>query len=227
MSFLGFSSYYRPHLKDFATLAKSLYRVCDQKKVFEMKQEMNKAYRKIRKILAEEPLLLIPDWDIPFKLYINACGDGLGAALHQVQIIADKPTEGPDRYISRQIKTTEARYGVSNMQGLFLVFALEKLHSYLDGSVFEVITHCNSVKSLLNMKNPNRHMLRWKIAIQEYRGNKTIAHKAGNIHKNSDGLSRLELGNNPDSPAYVPLEAEPHIPIEGINITDIGNEFLE
>ncbi|MBW0518665.1 hypothetical protein O181_058380 [Austropuccinia psidii MF-1] len=55
----------------------------------------------------------------------------------------------------------------------------------------------------------------------------TIAHKAGRIHKNSDGLSRWELDNTPDSPAYVPLEAEPQIPIEGINITDIGTEFFE
>ncbi|MBW0577040.1 hypothetical protein O181_116755, partial [Austropuccinia psidii MF-1] len=61
--------------------------------------------------------------------------------------------------------------------------------------VFEVITDCNAVKSLLNMKTPNRHMLRWQIAIQEYRGNMTIA--------------------------------EPQIPIEGINITDVGTEFFE
>ncbi|MBW0534465.1 hypothetical protein O181_074180 [Austropuccinia psidii MF-1] len=106
MSFLGFPSYYRKHLKGFAILAKSLYRICDQQKVFEMTQERIKAYEKIRKALTEAPLLLIPDWNIPFKLYIDACGDGLGEALHQVQIIDDKPTEGPVCYISRQIKPT-------------------------------------------------------------------------------------------------------------------------
>ncbi|MBW0491057.1 hypothetical protein O181_030772 [Austropuccinia psidii MF-1] len=55
----------------------------------------------------------------------------------------------------------------------------------------------------------------------------TIAHKAGNIHKNADGLSRWALANTPDNPAYLPLEAEPQIPIEGINITDIGSELFE
>ncbi|MBW0563382.1 hypothetical protein O181_103097 [Austropuccinia psidii MF-1] len=70
-------------------------------------------------------------------------------------------------------------------------------------------------------------MLRWKIAIKEYRGNMNIVHKAGNIHKNSDGLSRWELASTPDNPAYVPLEAEPQITIEGINITNIGTEFFE
>ncbi|MBW0535684.1 hypothetical protein O181_075399 [Austropuccinia psidii MF-1] len=77
------------------------------------------------------------------------------------------------------------------------------------------------------MKTPSRDMLRCQIAIQEYGGNITIAHKAGNIHKNADGLSRWALANNPGSPAYVPLETEPQILIEGINITDIGTEFFK
>ncbi|MBW0539107.1 hypothetical protein O181_078822 [Austropuccinia psidii MF-1] len=70
-------------------------------------------------------------------------------------------------------------------------------------------------------------MLRWQIAIQKYRGNMTIVHKAGKIPNNADGLSRWALANTPDNPAYVHLEAEPQIPIEAINITDIGTEFFE
>ncbi|MBW0527775.1 hypothetical protein O181_067490 [Austropuccinia psidii MF-1] len=106
------------------------------------------------------------------------------------------------------------------MECIFLVWALEKLNYHIDGSVFKVINDCNSMKSLLNMKKPNRHMLRWKIAIKEYRGKMTIVHQAGNIHKNAGGLSMWELANTPDKPGG------PHIPIEGINITDIGTEFL-
>ncbi|MBW0529210.1 hypothetical protein O181_068925 [Austropuccinia psidii MF-1] len=55
----------------------------------------------------------------------------------------------------------------------------------------------------------------------------TIVNKAGNIHKNSDGLSRWELPNTSDNPSYVPTTAEPQIPIEGINTTDVGTEFFE
>ncbi|MBW0545896.1 hypothetical protein O181_085611, partial [Austropuccinia psidii MF-1] len=110
MSFLGFASYYRKHLKYFAILAKSLYRICDQQTVFEMTQERIEAYKKIRKALKEASLLLMSDWTIPVRLYIDACGDGLGADLHQVQIIDDKPTDLPVCYISRQIKPTEARW---------------------------------------------------------------------------------------------------------------------
>ncbi|MBW0575290.1 hypothetical protein O181_115005 [Austropuccinia psidii MF-1] len=187
-SFLGFPGYYRQHIKDFAKIAKSLYKLCDQQTVYEMTEERVKAYEQLKNSLTDAPFLLMPDWKLPFKLYIDACGEGLGAVLHQTQIINVKPVEGPICFISRQIKPTDKRYGASQIQCLFLVWALEKLHYYLDGPVFAVITDCNSVKSLLNMKTPNRHMLRWQIAIQEYGGNVTIVHKYGNIHKNADGF---------------------------------------
>ncbi|MBW0553414.1 hypothetical protein O181_093129 [Austropuccinia psidii MF-1] len=70
-------------------------------------------------------------------------------------------------------------------------------------------------------------MLRWQIAIQEYRGNMTIVHKSGNIHKNADDLSIWVLPNKPENPAYFPTGAEPQIPIYEINITDVGTEFFE
>ncbi|MBW0509311.1 hypothetical protein O181_049026 [Austropuccinia psidii MF-1] len=191
-----------------------------------MKQERIQEYEKIKYSLTNAPLLLMPDWKLPCNIYIYAFSEGLGAALHQVQIVNDKPHKGQICFISRQIKPTEVRYGASQMEFLCLIWALEKLYYYLDGSVFEVITDCNAVKSLLNMKIPNRHTLRWQIAIQEYRGNMIIVHKAGNIDKNSDGWSRWELPNTSENPAYVPRSSESQIQIEVIKITDVGTEFF-
>ncbi|MBW0545072.1 hypothetical protein O181_084787 [Austropuccinia psidii MF-1] len=130
-----------------------------------MTQERIQEYEKIKYSLTNAPLLLIPYWKNPFKLYIDACGEGIGAALHQVQMVNDKHYEGPVCFISREIKPTEARYGASQIECLCLVWALKTLHYYVDGSFFEVITYFNAVKSLLNLKTPNRHMLRWKIAM--------------------------------------------------------------
>ncbi|MBW0513867.1 hypothetical protein O181_053582 [Austropuccinia psidii MF-1] len=168
-----------------------------------------KAFEYLRKALTTNPLLLMP----AFKIYIYASGDGLGAELHQVQIINDKPVEGPICFISRQIKPAEARYGASQMECLFLVWSLKKLNYFLERCDFEVITDFTTVKSLFNMKTPNRHMLRWQIAIQESGGNMTIVHKDDNIYKIADRLSRWPLPNAIDNPADVPEEASPHIPI--------------
>ncbi|MBW0578839.1 hypothetical protein O181_118554 [Austropuccinia psidii MF-1] len=125
MSFLGFASYYRKHLKDFAIHYRSLYRICDQQTVFEMTQERIQAYEKIRYAFINAPLSLMPKWKLPFKMYIDACGEGIVAALHQAQIVNNKLYEGPICFISRQIKPTEARYGASQMECLCL-FSLWK-----------------------------------------------------------------------------------------------------
>ncbi|MBW0519035.1 hypothetical protein O181_058750, partial [Austropuccinia psidii MF-1] len=77
------------------------------------------------------------------------------------------------------------------------------------------------------MKAPNRNILRLQTAIQENRGNMTIFHKDGNIHENADILRIWPLPNNIYNPAYVPGEASPHIPIEGISFTDLNTKFFE
>ncbi|MBW0542383.1 hypothetical protein O181_082098 [Austropuccinia psidii MF-1] len=202
-SCLGFAGYYRQHIKDFASIARPLYKLCDKDSVFEMTVYKVKAFESLRQALTTAPLLLMPDFKLPFKLYIDASGERLGAALHQAQIINDKPVEGPICFISSKIKPTEARYGACQMECLCLVWALDKLDCFLEGCVFEVIKDCTAVKSLFNIETPNRHMLRWKLSILEYRGNMTIAHKDGNIHKIADGLSRWSLPNDIDNPAYV------------------------
>ncbi|MBW0520438.1 hypothetical protein O181_060153 [Austropuccinia psidii MF-1] len=55
-SFLGFASYYRQHIKDFARIAKSLYRLCDQQTVYEMTEERVKAYEELKKLLNKCPI---------------------------------------------------------------------------------------------------------------------------------------------------------------------------
>ena len=65
-----------------------------------MTHERVKAFNAIREHLTNAPLLLMPDFKKPFKLYVDASMDGLGAALHQLQIIKDMPVEGPICFIS-------------------------------------------------------------------------------------------------------------------------------
>ncbi|MBW0531035.1 hypothetical protein O181_070750 [Austropuccinia psidii MF-1] len=117
-SFLGFAGYHRQHIKDFASIARPIYKLYDKDTVFEMTFDRVKAFESLRQALTTPPLLLIPDFKLPFKLYIDSSGDGLGAALHQVQIINDKPMKGPICFISRKIKPTEARWSVYALFGL-------------------------------------------------------------------------------------------------------------
>ncbi|MBW0568291.1 hypothetical protein O181_108006 [Austropuccinia psidii MF-1] len=216
--FLGFASYYRNHIKNFAHITSSLYKLCSKDVVFEITKERRDAYERIKHELTNAPVLILPDFELPFKLYIDtACSQGLGEALHQRQIVDGEPREGVICYISRQLKDSEARYGATQTECICLVWALEKLHYYPEGAVFEVYTDGTALKSLLNMKTTNRHMLRWQIAIQEYRGNMTIIYKEGKSHTNGDGLSRWPLDNVKRNPAYDP-EVAAKIPIHFMEI---------
>ncbi|MBW0496745.1 hypothetical protein O181_036460 [Austropuccinia psidii MF-1] len=140
-----------------------------------MTKESRSSYERLRHELTNAPVLILPEFELPLKLYIDAALiQRLGAALHQRQILDCEPREGVIFYISRKLKDSEAIYEATQTEFLYLVWALEKLYYYLEGVVFEVYTDCTALKSSLNMKTTNRHMLRWQIAIQVYRGNMTI-----------------------------------------------------
>ncbi|MBW0550343.1 hypothetical protein O181_090058 [Austropuccinia psidii MF-1] len=136
--------------------------------VLEITKERGDSYESIKYELTTAPVLILPDFKLPFKLYIDAaCSQGLGEALHQTKIVDGETREGVICYISRQLNDSEARYGANQKECLCLFGALEKVHYYLEGAVFEVYIDFTALKSLLNINTANRHMLRWQIAIQE------------------------------------------------------------
>ncbi|MBW0512494.1 hypothetical protein O181_052209 [Austropuccinia psidii MF-1] len=84
LNLLGFASYYRNHIRNFAHITSSLYKVCSNDVVFEITKERRDAFERIKNELTNAPVLILPDFELPFKLYIDAaCSEGLGAALHQ------------------------------------------------------------------------------------------------------------------------------------------------
>ncbi|MBW0493136.1 hypothetical protein O181_032851 [Austropuccinia psidii MF-1] len=173
---------------NFAHITSSLYKLCSKDVGFEITKERRDAYERIKNGLTNAPELILPYFELLFQLYIDeACSQGLVAALHQRQILDGEPREGVICYISRQLKDSEARSGATQTEWLILVWALEKLHYYFEGTVFEVYTDCTALKSLMNMKTTKRHMFRWQIAIQEYRGNMTIIYNEVKSRTNADG----------------------------------------
>ncbi|MBW0469292.1 hypothetical protein O181_009007 [Austropuccinia psidii MF-1] len=86
--FLGFASYYRNHIRNFAHITSSLYKLCSKDVVFEITKERRDAYERIKYELTNSPVFIFPDSELPFKLHIDeAHSHGLGAALHQRQTV--------------------------------------------------------------------------------------------------------------------------------------------
>ncbi|MBW0484125.1 hypothetical protein O181_023840 [Austropuccinia psidii MF-1] len=182
-SFLGFASYYRNHIKTFSHIPSSIYKLCSKDAVFEINKERRDEYERIKNELTNVPALILPDFELPFKLYMDAAfSQGLGAALHQRQVLDGEPREGLICFISRKLEDSESRHGETQTDCLFLVWDLEKLYYYLEGAThFEVANN-----------------------IQEYIGNMKIIYKEVKRHTNADGRSRWPLDNVKSNPAYEP-----------------------
>ncbi|MBW0490527.1 hypothetical protein O181_030242 [Austropuccinia psidii MF-1] len=98
----------------FAHITSSLYRLCSKDVVFEITKGRRGAYERIKYEHTNAPVLILPDFELPFKLYIDAaCSQGLGGALRQRQIVDGEPRDRVICYISRKLKDSEARYGAT------------------------------------------------------------------------------------------------------------------
>ncbi|MBW0486070.1 hypothetical protein O181_025785 [Austropuccinia psidii MF-1] len=92
--FLGCASYHRNYIKRLAHITSSLYKLCSKDVVFEITKERRDAYERTKHELTNAPVLILPYFELPFKLYIDAaCSKGLGEALHQRQILDGEPRE--------------------------------------------------------------------------------------------------------------------------------------
>ncbi|MBW0525598.1 hypothetical protein O181_065313 [Austropuccinia psidii MF-1] len=67
-SFLGFASHYRNHIKMFAHITSSLYKLCSKDVVFEITKERRDAYERIKYELTNAPVLILPDFELTLKL---------------------------------------------------------------------------------------------------------------------------------------------------------------
>ena len=118
----------------------------------------------------------------------DASGAGLGAVLAQRQ---DDHTIRPIAYASRSLQPHEKKYGVTELEGLGVVWAIKHFRPYLYGHSCEVYTDHSALTSLLNTPQPSGKLARWGMAIQEM--DITIRHRSGRTNANADALSRAPL----------------------------------
>ncbi|MBW0556297.1 hypothetical protein O181_096012 [Austropuccinia psidii MF-1] len=76
-SFNGFASYCRSHITSFSHITSSLYKLCSKDVILEITKERKDEYERIKLEVANAPVLILPDFGLPFKLYIDeACSQG-------------------------------------------------------------------------------------------------------------------------------------------------------
>ncbi|GJZ11943.1 reverse transcriptase domain-containing protein [Tanacetum coccineum] len=165
----------------------------------------------IKKKLTEAPILIAPDWDLPFELMCDASDFAIGAVLGQRHEKHFKPIH----YASKTMNEAESHYTTTEKEMLAVVYAFEKFWSYLILNKSIVYTDHSALKYLFAKKDSKARLLRWVPILQEFDFNVIDTKGAENL--TADHLSRLE---NPYKYVLDPKEVNEKFPLETLHMDD-------
>ncbi|GKA58801.1 reverse transcriptase domain-containing protein, partial [Tanacetum coccineum] len=185
------------------------------------------AFETLKKKLTEAPILIAPDWDLPFELMCDASDFAIGTVLGQ----RHEKHFRPRHYANKTITEAELHYTTTKKEMIAVVYAFEKFRSYLILNKSIVYTDHSALKYLFAKKDSKARLLRWVLLLQEFKF-KVIDTKGARPKgdkKDSkarllrwvllllavDHLSRLE---NPYENVLDPKEINETFPLETLNM---------
>ena len=131
-SFVGFCSYYRRFVKDFAGIAKPLHELTKKHQRFYWNENCQRSFEDLKNKLIGAPILSHPNYDRLFVLDTDASNNSIAAVLSNL----DSNTENPLAFASRVLTGTEVNYSTTKREALAVVQAIKWFRSYLLGIPF-------------------------------------------------------------------------------------------
>ncbi|GJR26233.1 reverse transcriptase domain-containing protein [Tanacetum coccineum] len=185
-SFLGHAGFYRRFIQDFSKIARPMTHLLEKETPFFFSKECIESFNTLKRKLTEAPILIAPDWDLPFELMCDASDFAIGAVLGQRK---NKHFQ-PIHYASKTMTEAQAHYTTTEKELLAVVYAFEKFRSYLVLSKSIVYTDHSAIKYLFAKKDAKPRLMRWILLLQEF--DVIIRDKKGAENLAADHLSRLE-----------------------------------
>lgn len=169
-SFLGLVSYCSKFIPDFSSRTELLRNMTvGRQSAMQLEfggQELE-AFQDLKSALAQTKTLAFFDLNADTLLYTDASPVGLGCVLVQEQ-------GGVDRvicYASRALTPVEKRYCQTEKEALAIVWACERLHHYLFGVKFTLMTDHQPLEVIYanhKKKAPSARIERWVLRLQSY-----------------------------------------------------------
>ncbi|GJU56588.1 reverse transcriptase domain-containing protein [Tanacetum coccineum] len=208
-SFLGHAGFYRRFIQDFSKIARPMTHLLEKETPFVFSKDCIDAFQTLKKKLTEAPILVVPDWNLPFELMCDASDFTIGAVLGQQKTKHFQPIH----YASKTMTEAQIHYTTTEKEMLAVVYAFEKFRPYLVLSKSIVYTDHSALKYLMNKQDAKPRLLRWVLLLQEF--DITIRDKKGSENLAADHLSRLE---NPHKDVLENKDINEHFPLETLGV---------
>ncbi|GJS88359.1 reverse transcriptase domain-containing protein [Tanacetum coccineum] len=166
-SFLGHVGFYRRFIQDFSKIAQPMTHLLEKESPFIFSKECMESFEFLKMKLTEAPILVAPDWDLPFEIMCDASDFAVGAVLGQRKNKYFQPIH----YASKTLSDAQTHYTTTEKKLLAVVYAFEKFWSYLVLSKTIVYTD----HSTLKLENP------YKGDLVEMEMNDNFPHKSLNM----------------------------------------------
>nr|GEV31960.1 hypothetical protein [Tanacetum cinerariifolium] len=213
-SFLGHAGFYRCFIQDFSKIARPMIHLLEKETPFVFSKECVDAFDTLKKKLTEAPILVVPDWNLPFELMCDASDFAIGAVMGQRKTKHFQPIH----YASKTMNEAQIHYTTTEKEMLAVVYAFEKFRAYLVLSKSIVYTDHSALKYLLSKQDVKPRLLRWVLLLQEF--DITIRDKKGSENLAADHLLRLE---NPHKDVLENKEINENFPLETLGSLSSGS----
>ncbi|GMF47160.1 unnamed protein product [Phytophthora fragariaefolia] len=209
--FVALAGYYRRFMPDFGKRMAPLTMLLRENVSWRWKTEQEEAFAWAKAYLSKEPVLIYPNYSLPFKLTTDASKIGLGAVLSQDQANGDQPVA----YASKVNSPAVSKYTISELECLAIVWAVQLFRPHLYGRHFTIVTDHIALKWLMTATEPAGRLHRWSLTLQEY--DFSIQYRPGHENRVADALSRNPVEDDAVLAATAEDEVEIGIPSSTIN----------
>ena len=217
-SWLGLVNYYNKYLPMASTKLKPLYDLERKDVAFIWTTDCDKSFNETKKALMHSKALAHYNPELPVVIATDASPYGIGAVMSHIIDGIERPVI----FISSTLSKSEQNYAQLHKEALAIIFAIRKLHKYIYGRRFTLITDHQPLKTIFSpQKNipvmAASRLKRWALELSAY--DYQIQYRKGEYLANADAMSRLPKPEIFEEPLYS-FSSFSEIPLRAIDIAN-------